>query len=161
MTVQIKVSPIEELMEEHQSVLKLMGEVSPILGLADPSNLQSWAAKMDEACDYFRKEVAIHFKKEEVALFPAMELYLGPQGGPLVVMLREHQEHYQLLDKLCAAVANRDLNAVRSVWETFNPRLTMHIMKEDTVLFPMAERMFSPDERNAISQKMESVSGKA
>ena len=157
MSTQVRVHPVEELKEEHQSVLKLLGEVNQTLQAADSKNPASWSASLDAACRYFRKEVAVHFKKEEDALFLAMERYFGQQGGPLVVMLKEHQEHYMMLDQLCTAVQNRDLSATRSVWQAFNPHLTTHIMKEDTVLFPMAERMLDATECMEISRKMGAI----
>lgn len=157
MDTQVKTHPVQELKEEHRLVLELLNKVNRTLEAADAETAASWPGVLDAACRYFRKEVAVHFTKEEDALFPAMEKYWGHQGGPVVVMLKEHQEHRHMLDQLCVAVQNRDVAAVRSIWQAFNPHLTMHIMKEDTVLFPMAERMFDEAACLEISRRMDAI----
>ncbi len=156
MTTHVKADPIDELRHEHQVALQCLEEVTVLLNAADPTNASSWSQRLDEACSYLKRDVALHFKKEEEALFPAMTSYIG-QGGPIAVMLREHQEHYEMLDRLCTAVGQRDLAAVRSLWESFCPHLQMHIQKEDMILFPMADRMFNADEKMQVAKIMESL----
>jgi hemerythrin-like domain-containing protein len=154
MTTQIRTSQIEELMSEHQSVLKVLGEIGITLSLADPSNPGAWRACLEQACAFFQKEVALHFRKEEEGLFSAMEKYLGRAEGPIAVMLREHQDHNRLLNQLCGAVEAGALAQVRSIWNTFEPFLSMHIMKEDAVLFPLAGNLLGESDWIEVGQKM-------
>ncbi|MBZ5551349.1 MAG: hemerythrin domain-containing protein [Acidobacteriia bacterium] len=157
MTTQIKAHATEELRHEHQSVLQLLNEMNRVLDSADLSVTVSWKPFFEDALKYFKKDVATHFKKEEDALFPALERYIGREGGPIAVMLNEHQQHNALLVKLNEAVAAGDLPGLRSVWENFNPLLTMHIVKEDSVLFPMAEHMLTEEEWSRVGRRMEEL----
>lgn len=154
MTTQTKIDPISELMDEHQAVLRLLEETSFLLAKAQASDQAQWVSRLDAMSAFFQNDVALHFRKEEEALFPAMEKHIGRENGPIAVMLQEHKAHNALLSHLGAAVAARDLEKVRSVWSDFSELLTMHIMKEDNILFPMANRMFSPGEKSEVGQKM-------
>ncbi|MBZ5535222.1 MAG: hemerythrin domain-containing protein [Acidobacteriia bacterium] len=157
MTNQIKVRATEELRQEHQSVLQLLNEMNRVLGSADTSDAVAWKPFFENALEFFKRDVATHFKKEEDALFPALEKYVGRESGPIAVMLNEHQQHNSLLKELRESVAASDLTRVRSVWENFNPQLTMHIVKEDSVLFPMAEHMLTEEEWSRVGQQMEEI----
>jgi regulator of cell morphogenesis and NO signaling len=157
MTTKFKVSPTDELKKEHVSVLELLQTMTRVVGDEQRAAPPDWAASFDKACAYFQQEVRLHFRKEEDALFPAMEKYVGRAAGPIAVMLNEHRQHNALLSQLCAAVTARNWVAVRSVWPSFTQLLTMHIMKEDTILFPMAERMLSAAEREEVGRKMEAL----
>ena len=157
MTTQIKVHATEELRQEHQAVLQLLNEMNRVLDSANTSTAASWKPFFENALEYFKRDVATHFKKEEDALFPAMEGHIGRNGGPIAVMLNEHQLHNSLLKELGDAVTAGNLAGLRSVWENFNPLLTMHIAKEDSVLFPMAEHMLTEEEWGRVAQKMEGI----
>jgi len=157
MTTYPRANPTDELMQEHQSVLRLLHEMNKVITTAEPSNVPPWKAFLEKALRYFSTEVASHFKKEEEALFPAMEKYIGRETGPIAVMRHEHQQHNSFLLQLEKAVEAGDLGGILEVWESFNPLLTMHIAKEDSVLFPMAERMLSESEKNEVAQKMECI----
>jgi regulator of cell morphogenesis and NO signaling len=154
MAAEVKIKPIEELKDEHQSVLKLLAEMGSIMGSAHELSQEQWQGFLQKACAFFRKDVALHFKKEEDALFPAMGKRLGHGSGPIAVMLSEHEQHNQLLGRLCGAVGAADLKTTREVWADFNPLLTMHIMKEDNILFPMAANILGAAEWTAVGEKM-------
>jgi regulator of cell morphogenesis and NO signaling len=158
MTSRIKVHPTEELRQEHQAVLKLLNSLNGVIASAEFSRAESWKGPLEEALTFFKTDVAIHFKKEEDALFPAMEKYLGREGGPIAVMLNEHEQHNTLLKEIDRATAANDLAALRSTWVSFHALLTMHITKEDSVLFPIAERLLAEEEWLEVAQKMEKLS---
>lgn len=157
MAQDIRINPIGELMNEHKSVLELMNQMTEVLATAQELNPEQWQSLIERGCRFFQGDVAVHFKKEEEALFPAMEKYMGRQGGPIAVMLREHEDHNANLTRLVDAVQGRDLNGIRSSWNALNQLLTVHIFKEDTVLFPMAERILSAEDSVEVGQKMETI----
>jgi hemerythrin-like domain-containing protein len=154
MTTEVKINPIEELKDEHQAVLKLLADMGNVIGSANEVSQQQWQGFLQKACAFFRKDVALHFKKEEDALFPAMGQRLGHGSGPIAVMLSEHEQHNQLLGRLCGAVGAGDLKTIRDVWVDFDSLLTMHIMKEDSILFPMAMNMLVAAEWTEVGEKM-------
>ncbi|MGB7624859.1 MAG: hemerythrin domain-containing protein [Terriglobia bacterium] len=157
MSSQIKVHPTEELRQEHRAVLKLLNDLNGVIASAEAMNAGSWKPSFENGLAFFNRDVAIHFKKEEDALFPAMEKYLGREGGPIAVMLNEHKQHNSLLRELGGAIAAGNLAVLRSTWESFYSLLTMHILKEDSVLFPMAERLLVEGEWIEVAQKMDEL----
>jgi hemerythrin-like domain-containing protein len=87
-----------------------------------------------------------HHAKEEALLFPALEEHGVPRaGGPLGVMLYEHETARQLVAELARAVevySQSDTQLIQSLVETarhYLELLSTHIYKEDNVLFPMAK----------------------
>jgi hemerythrin-like domain-containing protein len=87
-----------------------------------------------------------HHGKEEEFLFPALEKAgVASDGGPIGVMLEEHEQGRQLVAKLKESVgryASGDKTAAVSVQHTIDDYvalLTRHIDKENNVLFQMAD----------------------
>lgn len=105
-----------------------------------------------------------HHKKEEGVLFIAMQKQGMPvQGGPIGVMLAEHEQGrvYTRAMRLAAQQLQQgDLTARDAVVENargYANLLRNHIMKEDTVLFPMADRIIPPDQQDQVAVDFERV----
>lgn len=105
-----------------------------------------------------------HHRKEEGVLFPAMAAAgLPADGGPLVVMLHEHEEGRGFIRRMrqaALAMAAGDMSARAAV--VANTRgyvdlLRSHIAKEDTVLFPMADQIISLSEQARVAAGFEHV----
>ncbi|MDZ7700131.1 MAG: hemerythrin domain-containing protein [Deltaproteobacteria bacterium] len=87
-----------------------------------------------------------HHGKEEEFLFPALEAVGVPRdGGPIGVMLNEHEQGRALVSRLKDALAGRksegastgaDIQVIVGEYVTL---LSQHIAKENTILFPMAD----------------------
>jgi hemerythrin-like domain-containing protein len=87
-----------------------------------------------------------HHGKEEEFLFPAMEAAGLPRdGGPIGVLLGEHEQGRKLVARLKDAVKSyksRNKAAPTSLQLIINEYvalLSQHILKEDTILFPLAD----------------------
>ena len=99
--------------------------------------------------DYFGTYIdRCHNLKEEGHLFPLIEKRGIPrQGGPLAVMLHEHEEARQLLAQLTPlgrAVLDGDqtkLADLRVAFEAYVGLLKNHFWKENDILYPMALRV--------------------
>jgi hemerythrin-like domain-containing protein len=93
----------------------------------------------------------VHHEKEERLLFPTLERHgLPSQGGPLGCMLSEHEEGRRLVADMRRLVedglADADARArFRASAREFGQLLFQHIMKENQVLFAMAERIIAPE----------------
>jgi hemerythrin-like domain-containing protein len=84
--------PTEQLKQEHQAIklmLKILEEVCRRLESGTDANPEH----LEKMVDFIRVFAdRCHHGKEEVLLFPAMEQAGVPkEGGPIGVMLREHQ----------------------------------------------------------------------
>lgn len=105
-----------------------------------------------------------HHGKEEARLFPAMEAKGMPRdGGPIGVMLHEHKvgrTHVQGMTlhlEKAAAGDGAALNAFASHAHGYADLLRQHIQKEDQILFPMAERMMTDEDRATLLGQFDHV----
>ncbi len=109
-----------------------------------------------------------HNKKEEDVLFPLCEGRGIPRaGGPLAVMLQEHEQSRGLLaqlEPLASAYASGDAGVrdeLRRVFEAYSSLLKNHFWKETDILYPMARRLFSPADDAAVLQGIREVEAAA
>ena len=93
-----------------------------------------------------------HHGKEEDQLFPAMRA--KGSGGTLPLFLEEHEEGRRYLRTLGsgAPAAERAAAGRRYVG-----LLRDHIERENEVLFPLADELFSPEEHVALARAYEDV----
>jgi hemerythrin-like domain-containing protein len=99
----------------------------------------------------------LHHRKEEQALFPRMVAAGVPnEGGPVGVMLYEHEQGRACVRAMAEALEQAEAGdaAARAglvaAARQYVELLRAHIVKEDCVLFPMAEDLFSPKQRTEI-----------
>lgn len=92
-----------------------------------------------------------HHQKEEGVLFGAMiDAGMPPEGGPIAVMLMEHEQGRQFTRGLRDGVKKWEAGddaARRTIVSNARGYVALlrdHIMKEDDVLFPMAAQMIAP-----------------
>jgi hemerythrin-like domain-containing protein len=105
-----------------------------------------------------------HHKKEEGVLFPAMEAAGVPrEGGPIGAMLADH-EAGRLFNRNMRAAAERfaagDKPAVAEIEHNalgYARLLHQHIMKEDMVLFPMADHFIPIAKQAEIAKAFERI----
>ena len=111
-----------------------------------------------DATDFFRGFAdACHHAKEEEQLFPSLEEHGVPrEGGPVGVMLIEHDEGRAFVRAMSAAVepyAAGDPAARTALVQNalgYVALLRQHIFKENQILFPMADQVFSPAEQSEL-----------
>ncbi len=85
-----------------------------------------------------------HHGKEEEFLFPAMEQAGVPrQGGPLGVMLHEHDLGRGFVAAMSQALESGDDQGFAGAAENYIELLSAHIAKENNVLFRMADQVLS------------------
>ena len=146
-------TPTAVLKSEHRVI-------EPVL---DAMERQSGRPAIDLA--FFRKAVDFfrsfgdrcHHAKEEDELFPVLESAGIPrEGGPIGCMLAEHEQGRRLIrivaDNLDAAVGGDQAAAVamRRAATDYIALLRLHIQKEDTVLFAMADQVIGAEEQKLM-----------
>lgn len=138
---------IEDLLHEHEVIefaLKILTNMTGKLessSQVDPADLTAFIDFLKEFAD------KCHHGKEEGLLFPALVTAdVQEAGAPLAELLREHEEGREWIAAMSAAidpVLNRD--AFIRAAQGYTELLRSHIEKENHVLFPMAERVLSPE----------------
>jgi len=97
------------------------------------------------AAQAFIDATEAHFGYEEQTLFPALEAAAPMAAGPTSVMRREHIQMRELFAELVDAIGARDSAALSDAVETLLLVMQQHNAKEETVLYPMADRTLSDD----------------
>jgi hemerythrin-like domain-containing protein len=93
-----------------------------------------------------------HHGKEEGVLFPALERHGVPrEGGPIAVMLSEHDLARAAIRRMAEATMRRDAGSFLTHAGEYVALLRQHIAKENNVLFAIADRLLSAeDDANAL-----------
>ncbi|MCG8604039.1 hemerythrin domain-containing protein, partial [bacterium] len=159
----------EILTEEHRIILKVLDCLQKISDEAE-SNAKLDADSANMALEFFRGFAdGCHHAKEEDRLFIVMQEQGIPRdGGPIGVMLTEHDHGRSCVHGMTqavedAAAGNRQaIEKFRDHAQDFIILLRAHIAKEDQVLFPMADNVLGHQGGEALLadfQKIESDAG--
>src|SRR4051794_33329800 len=152
---------IQLLMEEHEIILHGLRVLEALADRA-ARGAEVPAKAVRDAVEFSRQFTDLHHHhKEEKILFPALEnAGLPSEGGPLGVMLHEHDQCRQLLSGLREAARGalsgpapraRFADAARA----YVMLLAAHIEKENHVLFPMADQALGVAERRRIDEEFD------
>ncbi len=105
-----------------------------------------------------------HHAKEEDLLFPRLESRGMPrEGGPIAVMLEEHQQGRAYVRAIAQAgerYAGGDTSATQALIQNargYVGLLRQHIVKEDSVLFNMADSLLSQADQDELVEGFERV----
>ena len=158
-------NPINELLAEHDAVrttLKILKHISQDI---DKTGKISNPDHLDQLFDFFITFVdRCHHSKEEEQLFPALEeLGVSREGGPVGVMLKEHQQGRDLVVMMKTALdkyKNGDNDAAQKFLKHANDYITLlefHIDKENNVLFPMAAKHLSRSKLENLKKEFDKI----
>ncbi len=154
------------LENEHRYLSHLMNEWHGIV-----LKLMNYAYKRDEAQEQFAKlkQLLISFKavfkqhaeKEEHFFFPSLGQYIGFEQGPLVSIEAEHEEILAYIDHFLhhadGELSLSDMSAIaRDAGEAYEI-LTIHFVKEESVLFPMTAQVMSKKDRERLSEQLNTL----
>jgi hemerythrin-like domain-containing protein len=149
----------EVLKEEHRVIEKVLDALERLAKAAESSSLAEWEKAIDFARNFADK---CHHLKEENLLFPVMEAHGIPrEGGPIGMMLAEHEEGRSYVRAMAAAVASAGKDSadnrqiLRETAIAYIQLLRQHIQKEDEVLFQMADGVLSPEEQKTLLREFE------
>ena len=157
--------PMDELRTEHEAVRLTLGILEKIcLKMEQPQETVD-LAHVDQLLEFFVVFVdKCHHGKEEELLFPALEeIGVRREGGPIGVMLMEHQQGREFVRKMKEAFSEyRSGNPAAAVPFIREARgyialLDQHILKENNVLFPLAEKQLSAAKQSELADGFETI----
>ena len=142
---------IESLMSEHRIIER---GIDALAAFADEELRRSTDDKQElgRFVEFIREFAdACHHGKEEDILFKAMvEAGFPSQGGPIAVMLHEHDVGRAFVKRLADLAAQAapwsapDREALAEAAHGYASLLRQHIQKEDSILYPLAEQRLPP-----------------
>ena len=149
----------EMLSDEHRVIERVLAVLQKLTTRPVENSLDCWR----KALDFFSHfaDQCHHFKEEQV-LFPAMEEHGIPrEGGPIGMMLMEHEEGRGHVRSMLAALTlaeARNEAAKDALLENARAYLRLlreHIQKEDEILFRIADDVIPPDEQKQLLRSFE------
>ena len=152
------------LMEEHRVIERVIAALETGADRLENGENMRPEFFMD-AADFIKGFAdGCHHKKEEGVLFKTMIAFgAPPQGGPVNVMLTEHDMARTFTRGLLSAaerLAQGDQSAGQQVVRfarSYAALLRQHILKEDRILFPMANQIIPPENHNQVYLNFEKI----
>jgi hemerythrin-like domain-containing protein len=153
---------IEALMNEHRLIERVLGSLETFTAEVE-GGLPAERGLLADYGAFFRDFADVcHHGKEEDILFQRMtERGFPRESGPVAVMLQEHRlgrGHVAVLREAGGGAGPLAPMETRLVLEhagAFIPLLRTHILKEDRILYPMAVRLLTGPEMDAMEAAFE------
>lgn len=156
------------LENEHRYLSYLMNEWHTIV-----LNLQNFKYGIEQArqeftrlrqlIDAFKVTFEQHTKKEERFFFPLLGKFIGYEQGPLLSIEHEHEEITAYLEHFLYHSAGEhsyslsEMSTIsRDAGEAFEI-LTIHFVKEESILFPMTVQVMNEADQHALSQQLHTL----
>lgn len=151
--------PTQLLSNEHRVIERVLAVVEKLTAVPIDESLGIWK----KALEFIRNFAdQCHHLKEEKVLFPAMEAHGIPrEGGPIGMMLLEHEEGRGYVRSMLAAVERleaKDRGAQESLLRNAKAYLRLlkeHIQKEDEILFRMADEVIPKEMQKQLLNTFE------
>jgi hemerythrin-like domain-containing protein len=149
----------ELLSDEHRVIERVLAVLEKVTTRPVEKSLDCWK----KALDFFSHfaDQCHHFKEEQV-LFPAMEEHgITRDGGPIGMMLMEHEEGRSYVRSMLAALdlAETKNEAAKEILidkaKAYLRLLREHIQKEDEILFRIADDVIPADEQKVLLRSFE------
>lgn len=149
---------IEILVEEHESILKMIQVTETILNTDDVAKVN--ILHVENIIDFIKNFAdKYHHLKEEDVLFLEMEKHgMSTKFGPIAVMLAEHEEGRNYIKLAVEGIEKFKLGETSAFGQikgnllNYCTLLTSHIGKENNILYPMAERILPANIKLAMSE---------
>jgi hemerythrin-like domain-containing protein len=154
--------PTEDLVQEHKAIKVVLGIMKNIAdNIAEGKGVD--VEDLEKIVDFLRTFAdKCHHEKEEDALFPAMvSAGMSRHSGPIAVMFEDHMLGRKYISDIENALNNyRDDKSVKPIeiaMLNYVYLLKGHILKEESILFPMADRILSEMTQHHISKRFEII----
>jgi len=157
-------TPTEILKHEHKVILLVLGAAEKAVDAMQTTGEVN-VSEIESVLDFFRNFAdRCHHAKEENLLFVKMqEKGMSKDSGPIAVMLKEHEYGRNKLRAVAEALPQAgkdDLSAKATIMENlseYTKMLRAHIAKEDNVLYPMGDKIFTEEDQKSLNEAFDKV----
>lgn len=157
-------TPTELLKHEHKIILIILSAAEKIIKTIQ-TTIETKINEIKKLLDFFTNFVdRCHHTKEERLLFTKMnERGIPKYSGLIPVMLKEHEYGREKLNVVSLALPlyeKGDLSAKRDIvynLEEYIKTLKNHIDKEDNILYPLADSVFTNEDRKFLQDAFDKI----
>ncbi|MEW6351814.1 MAG: hemerythrin domain-containing protein [Thermodesulfobacteriota bacterium] len=157
----------QQLKAEHEGITLMLRVLDTICGRME-SGQPFDVGHIEKMLDFFKVFVdRCHHGKEEGLLFPALEgAGIPKEGGPIGQMLSEHEHGRALVREMNAALSQYHTDPAASArrfgdaGRMYIEFLTLHIQKENQVLFRMADQRLAEADQESLFHAFEEMEEK-
>ena len=155
------------LMEEHE-IIRTMLRILTAVSLKMEGNYKVGSTHLNEIVDFIEGFAdKYHHAKEEDLLFKEMEVAGIPcEGGPIAVMLHDHEvgrSYVRAMKESIARIQDGSLEDTKKFINNgkyFATLLEEHILKENNILYPIADAHLSHEQQNKLHTEFKLVEEK-
>ncbi len=154
---------LEQLKEEHAPLLKQLEEIKSLSEQVDQEqNIEETYANLKTQVERLKEDMDPHSKREEGVLFPMMGEHIETNSGPISVMGYEHQKAYSTINTFLKKAENDQQSADDMKYsagflkDAYNI-LSEHFLKEENILYPIAEKVLSEEEKAELSNRIQEI----
>lgn len=115
---------------------------------------ENWTNAKKEFED-FVDDLMTHFDMEEKIMFPAFENRTGMKGGPTQVMRIEHDQMRNVINQMKNDIEIKNKNHFFGLSESLMMLMQQHNMKEEQMLYAMADAHLGSESYSIVSQMKE------
>jgi len=103
-----------------------------------------------EEFELFAAATEKHFQMEERVMFVEFEQKTGMTQGPTAMMRHEHAQMRNLIQEMGSAIDAKDKDKFFGNSETLMILMQQHNMKEEQMLYPMAQQHLSAESQRIV-----------
>ncbi len=115
---------------------------------------ENWSNAKKEF-ESFSNDLLTHFDMEEKVMFLAFENKTGMTAGPTQVMRMEHEQMRNVVNQMKNDVETKDKNHFFGLSESLMMLMQQHNMKEEQMLYAMADAHLGQDSFSIVEQMKE------
>jgi hemerythrin-like domain-containing protein len=149
----------DDLRRDHRVIEKVLTVLERLTERPIEGSIEAWRRALDFIRNFADK---CHHLKEEKIFFPALEERGIPrEGGPIGIMLMEHEEGRGYVKLMAAALAlteedpQADETSLIDNARAYLRLLRQHIRKEEEILFELADEILTREEQNRLLREFE------
>lgn len=142
----VKIS--QSMTEDHRRIDRIFVDIEKSISKS------AWEDAMS-LTDLFDELMERHFAVEEDCIFPAVEQATASASGPVRIMTMEHDQIRYLINVLRSAITEKSRDHGLSASETLLIMIQQHNTKEESVLYPMADKTVQTLEQEVSRRVLE------
>jgi iron-sulfur cluster repair protein YtfE (RIC family) len=160
-------NPTGLLSDCHRRIEIFLGTLAAVAEKVDQPPCEETVRGLDATLRYFKQAAPKHTADEEESLFPRLRGNQRPEVKSALSALDELEKDHELVsdmhrevERLAAEylrvgrLTDSDAGAFRELVSTLQSKYKEHIGIEDSVVFPLADRLLSETEKASIAREM-------